>query len=616
MKSASCTADFRPPASELPGAQTLVTKPDGTQPGETTSGQYKQRALPSPPWKREKPTGKPEFNTPPGSTTGQTPDNKSLHEDRVRTKGLPGDESPHPNEEPTQTPRRRPGLHASEEVVDASMVSPGRRVPLNRNRQKKQTGKAKRYYKQYYQRNRKKIQRRMTRWFRRHRLRFNYKKDQKRRREYPQRFKRKPGGFNENRDRSLKWREDQAKKNKSEKSKSEKNKIELEKKAQLTLDPPVWFVYLPTNTEGVLLSVDPDAGTATVAYTTETDWLPEQDIDLEDFFNKTLISEESDISRLTTYLDQVFEYAEGEDEDEDDGEDDPDLESAFNEWAEGRSFSLPKHTEEELSQRVACRYSEMLYDKRPPEGEPSNYYNRGSEPYWREIEQSDEPAGVLDEGQVDNNPGSAKVIPEGHDFENKNDRKDTFKVAVRISEIFDSCSPGVTNRSLGMPVRMVRSDPKHIVWLFDVTGETGTYRVRVKAVPKGNIRDILKTDVKVSCSCPFFRWQGPEHWAKQQGYLYGKPRGTASRPDIKDPKGVHGVCKHVLAVLRKVSEFILPRLDKVKGEGKGKTASSLRYLADMLRYGRIFLVAHGEEEMMTHRVARRYVRRTARRFPC
>ena len=33
------------------------------------------------------------------------------------------------------------------------------------------------------------------------------------------------------------------------------------------------------------------------------------------------------------------------------------------------------------------------------------------------------------------------------------------------------------------------------------------------------------------------------------GYLYGRPVGTASKPVIKDPKGKHWVCKHVYAIL-------------------------------------------------------------------
>ena len=163
-------------------------------------------------------------------------------------------------------------------------------------------------------------------------------------------------------------------------------------------------------------------------------------------------------------------------------------------------------------------------------------------------------------------------------------------------------------RAEGIPLRMTRSDPKHFMWLFDVKGSKESYRVKVKAVPSGNVSDINKVDIRVSCTCPFWRWQGPEHWAKSKDYLYGKPQGSATRPDVKDPSGRHGACKHVLAVLKRVSGFMWPKQLK---EAPGKTAS-LRYLADRLRFGRILVTHEGMEDMIAS-VSQRYVRRVTRR---
>jgi len=56
----------------------------------------------------------------------------------------------------------------------------------------------------------------------------------------------------------------------------------------------------------------------------------------------------------------------------------------------------------------------------------------------------------------------------------------------------------------------------------------------------------------VSSTCGFWRWQGPEHWAKVGGYLLGNPVGTASNPNAKDPKGENRVCKHVFATLNHI----------------------------------------------------------------
>jgi hypothetical protein len=88
------------------------------------------------------------------------------------------------------------------------------------------------------------------------------------------------------------------------------------------------------------------------------------------------------------------------------------------------------------------------------------------------------------------------------------------------------------------------------MWTFTVSGSKGeAYTVRVKALPANKtVKTVEKSQVQVSCSCDFFRWQGPEHWAKVEKYLYGKPVGTASKPVVKDPDSRHRVCKHLVGV--------------------------------------------------------------------
>lgn len=129
-------------------------------------------------------------------------------------------------------------------------------------------------------------------------------------------------------------------------------------------------------------------------------------------------------------------------------------------------------------------------------------------------------------------------------------------VAVKMAEIMDGCSPKIFEKSQGLSISRKRVDPRNAVWLFDVASgsdQNKSYRVRLKAVRKGNLRTLSKADVLVSCNCNFWQWQGPEHWAKAGGYLYGKPRGTASKPSIKDPDKQHAACKHVVATLQYLS---------------------------------------------------------------
>jgi hypothetical protein len=110
---------------------------------------------------------------------------------------------------------------------------------------------------------------------------------------------------------------------------------------------------------------------------------------------------------------------------------------------------------------------------------------------------------------------------------------------------------------------------------------------------------LAKAHVRVSCTCPFWRWQGPEHWAKQGDYLFGKPVGLATKPDIKDPSGGHRACKHVLAVLDMVTarRWDLPLV-------KGKQAS-LRFLADTLDRGEVSVMPTTDQQI--ERIAARYL---------
>ena len=162
------------------------------------------------------------------------------------------------------------------------------------------------------------------------------------------------------------------------------------------------------------------------------------------------------------------------------------------------------------------------------------------------------PGHESDYGQVDNNPGSAKVIPSGHDFENK--KAFNARVAAKISEIINTTGPKIRTRAEGLKVDLERVLEKNWIYFYRVQGSKAPYRVKIKFLKKGNTRDHKKLDVRVTCSCNFWQWQGPEHWAKADGYLYGKARGTAANPTVRDPQGDHKACKHVIAVLDRLAK--------------------------------------------------------------
>lgn len=154
--------------------------------------------------------------------------------------------------------------------------------------------------------------------------------------------------------------------------------------------------------------------------------------------------------------------------------------------------------------------------------------------------------------EVDNNPGSAKVIPDGHGFENK---KSSSRVAARAAEILRGVDRSVESSAKGLTIRVVSSDPTEGVYRFAVQGsKPSPYEVKVQASTQSG-ETFSTADIRVSCTCDFWRWQGPEHWAKVGGYLLGDPRGTAQRPLEKDPKGRNRVCKHAHSVLSKIQDW-------------------------------------------------------------
>lgn len=122
------------------------------------------------------------------------------------------------------------------------------------------------------------------------------------------------------------------------------------------------------------------------------------------------------------------------------------------------------------------------------------------------------------------------------------------KVAARIADLETQLSPRVVNKAKACSARLKRADRPNRMWIFSVDCGQGPHLVKVKAIPaKATIKKVETSDIKVTCDCGFFRFQGPEYHAKTGDYLYGKPRGTATAPKVKDPSGKNLICKHVLS---------------------------------------------------------------------
>jgi hypothetical protein len=140
------------------------------------------------------------------------------------------------------------------------------------------------------------------------------------------------------------------------------------------------------------------------------------------------------------------------------------------------------------------------------------------------------------------------------------------RIAAKNEEITQGLDPAWEARGRGCQVQIRRVDAPNLRWLFAVDCGNGGKVVRLKAQRVGNVVRLAKMHLRVSCSCKAWRWLGPEYHAKKEKYLDGKPVGTASSPDIKDPERTHLVCKHVSAVLGFIKKWEVPLPKPEAGE--------------------------------------------------
>lgn len=200
----------------------------------------------------------------------------------------------------------------------------------------------------------------------------------------------------------------------------------------------------------------------------------------------------------------------------------------------------------------------ILYDQENPANneikQPGSDVNYRAVSPTHYIYEPDDKSGVpagndLPDTHVDNvPPATSKVVPNGQYVKSAGFNKS----GARMADLIRSTGKDVISKAAEVSLTPKKFVPKDGFWSFTSKGSQGTYTIRIKGIgiKEGNIKSLNKAMLKVSCNCGFFRWQGPEHWAKKEGYLYGKQEGTASKPDIKDPKGTHRVCKHIIAAFK------------------------------------------------------------------
>jgi len=110
------------------------------------------------------------------------------------------------------------------------------------------------------------------------------------------------------------------------------------------------------------------------------------------------------------------------------------------------------------------------------------------------------------------------------------------KQSNTLQSLTKGLNPSIKQNADSVQIKQLNS--KNGVLLF----KANDYKVKVQTEPS----------INVVCDCNFFQYSGPEYWAFKQGYLLGEPKGTATKPKVKDPNQNNKLCKHIVAVINQL----------------------------------------------------------------
>jgi len=115
----------------------------------------------------------------------------------------------------------------------------------------------------------------------------------------------------------------------------------------------------------------------------------------------------------------------------------------------------------------------------------------------------------------------------------------------------------------GIRVIIYKEEPDVGRFIFRTSSGSDIYTTIFQFIPRSNIRELSKLQVRVSCSCPAWLFWGAQFNAQRHGYLYGPVRLKFAPPNSRDPLRQHLVCKHVLA---SIPEVLKKRLGAIPAE--------------------------------------------------
>lgn len=128
------------------------------------------------------------------------------------------------------------------------------------------------------------------------------------------------------------------------------------------------------------------------------------------------------------------------------------------------------------------------------------------------------------------------------------------KLAIKPEQVIPHTPDKIKKNAKFCSVGLTSYNKKNRVYTFSVDAGNGPKTVQAALSDRDH--------VTLSCNCPFWRYNGPEFNAANNGFMLGQPFGTAAPPNIRDPERKYWLCKHAYAVLRRLDGFVEEIIDE------------------------------------------------------
>lgn len=134
------------------------------------------------------------------------------------------------------------------------------------------------------------------------------------------------------------------------------------------------------------------------------------------------------------------------------------------------------------------------------------------------------------------------------------------KIAVLVDFLISNTPIDIRNKAKNYQPKLVKSSNGRFLYTV------GDYIVRIKIpiiskrlLAKLTEKQIIRLNkiknrkVLVSCTCNYWKWNGPDYNAASKGYSE-RSFSDLSDPEIRDPKHENLICKHVYSALKSLKK--------------------------------------------------------------